>query len=51
MGEKCVEYLFGVRSIVPFRILWILAVPLGAEANLFFYLVGSRYSECVDGIT
>ncbi|NQZ52937.1 MAG: sodium:alanine symporter family protein [Piscirickettsiaceae bacterium] len=35
-GEKCVEYLFGVRSIVPFRILWILAVPLGAVANLSF---------------
>ena len=35
-GEKCVEYLFGIRSIVPFRILWILAVPLGAVANLSF---------------
>ncbi len=35
-GEKCVTYLFGVRSIVPFRILWILAVPLGAVANLSF---------------
>ena len=35
-GEKCVEYLFGVRSIVPFRILWIVAVPLGATANLSF---------------
>lgn len=35
-GEKCVEYLFGVRSIIPFRILWILAVPLGAVANLSF---------------
>ena len=35
-GEKCVEYLFGVRSITPFRILWIIAVPLGATANLSF---------------
>ncbi len=35
-GEKCVEYLFGVRSIVPFRILWIIAVPIGATANLSF---------------
>jgi len=35
-GEKCVEYLFGVRSIIPFRVLWILAVPLGATANLSF---------------
>jgi len=35
-GEKCVEYLFGIRSIMPFRILWCLAAPLGAIANLGF---------------
>ncbi len=39
-GEKCVEYLFGVRSIVPFRVLWIIAVPIGAVAKLdFIWLV------------
>lgn len=35
-SEKCVEYLFGIRAITPFRIGWILAVPLGATANLSF---------------
>ncbi len=35
-GEKCVEYLFGVRSIIPFRVLWIIAIPIGATANLGF---------------
>ena len=35
-GERCVEYLFGVKSIIPFRILWVLAVPLGAVAQLDF---------------
>jgi len=35
-GEKCVEYLLGVRSIKPFRVLWVLAVPLGATADLGF---------------
>ena len=35
-GEKCVAYLFGVKSIMPFRILWCLAAPLGAMANLGF---------------
>jgi len=35
-GEKCVEYLFGVKSIKPFRVLWCLAVPLGATADLGF---------------
>jgi len=39
-GEKCVEYLFGTKSIIPFRVLWILAVPLGAVAQLdFIWLV------------
>ncbi len=39
-GEKCVEYLFGVKSITPFRILWVLAVPIGAVAKLdFIWLV------------
>ncbi len=35
-GEKCVEYLFGVKSITPFRVLWCLAAPLGATADLGF---------------
>jgi AGCS family alanine or glycine:cation symporter len=35
-GERCVEYLFGVRSVVPFRLLWTLAVPLGAIVQLDF---------------
>lgn len=33
-GERCVEYLFGVKAIKPFRVLWTLAVPLGALAEL-----------------
>ncbi len=35
-GEKCAEYLFGVRAIQPFRILWILAIPLGTLVSLDF---------------
>ncbi len=39
-SEKCVEYLIGERGIKPFRVLWILAVPVGATANLeFIWLV------------
>lgn len=33
-GEKCVEYLFGVKVITPFRVLWVLAAPIGAMGNL-----------------
>ncbi len=35
-GEKCVEFLFGVKAIKPYRILWILAIPLGAALSLDF---------------
>ncbi|MEM7019618.1 MAG: sodium:alanine symporter family protein [Pseudomonadota bacterium] len=32
--EKCTEYLFGVKAIMPFRILWLCAIPVGAMAHL-----------------
>ncbi|KEF31271.1 Sodium/glycine symporter GlyP [Marinobacter nitratireducens] len=35
-GEKCVEFLFGTRATIPFRVLWVLAVPLGAVLSLDF---------------
>ncbi|MFC3607406.1 alanine/glycine:cation symporter family protein [Stutzerimonas tarimensis] len=35
-GEKCWIYLAGTRSVMPFRIVWVLAVPLGALAQLDF---------------
>jgi AGCS family alanine or glycine:cation symporter len=35
-GERCAEYLFGVKIIIPFRILWILAVPVGTIVSLDF---------------
>ncbi len=35
-SEKCVEFFFGTKMIMPFRILWCVAVPLGASANLGF---------------
>jgi len=35
-GEKCVEFLFGVKAIKPYRLLWILAVPVGATLSLDF---------------
>lgn len=35
-GERCVEFLFGIRSVMIFRILWIIAVPIGAMGELNF---------------
>lgn len=31
-GERCAEYVLGVRAILPYRLLWIIAIPLGALA-------------------
>ncbi|MEJ2694676.1 MAG: amino acid carrier protein, partial [Candidatus Thiodiazotropha sp.] len=38
-GERCVEYLFGVRSIVPFRVVWVVMIPLGAVAQDYLEFV------------
>ncbi len=33
-GEKCTEYLFGVKSVPVFRVIWVLAIPVGATRDL-----------------
>ena len=35
-SEKCVEFLLGVKALIPFRILWCIAVPIGATLHLDF---------------
>lgn len=35
-GEKCVEFLLGVKSLLPYRILWIVMIYFGATADLGF---------------
>jgi AGCS family alanine or glycine:cation symporter len=32
-GERCMEYLFGVGAITPFRVVWVLMIPVGAMAQ------------------
>ena len=33
-GEKAAEYLFGSRVILPYRVLWVVAVMVGSVASL-----------------
>ena len=35
-GEKSVEFLLGRKAVLPFRLLWIAAIPIGAMAELNF---------------
>lgn len=33
-GERCAEYVFGVKVILPYRLLWLIAIPAGAMGKL-----------------
>lgn len=33
-GEKCVEYLLGIKAVLPFRILWVIFVFIGSITEL-----------------
>jgi AGCS family alanine or glycine:cation symporter len=35
-GERCGEYLFGVKVIMPFRLAWVIAIFIGASFKLEF---------------
>ncbi len=35
-GERAVAYLFGTRAIMPYRIVWVLMIPIGAMTSLDF---------------
>ena len=39
-GERSIEYLFGTKAIMPYRVLWVLILPVGAVVNLnYIWLV------------
>jgi alanine or glycine:cation symporter, AGCS family len=33
-GERCMVFLFGVKAILPFRLAWVLAIPVGTVVQL-----------------
>jgi len=33
-GERCVVFLFGTRAITPFRVAWVVAIPVGTMVEL-----------------
>jgi AGCS family alanine or glycine:cation symporter len=44
-GERCVVYIFGTKAILPFRVLWIGAIPFGAAAQLgFIWLLADTFN-------
>lgn len=39
-GERCASYLFGIKSIIPFRVIFVLVLPVGA-------IGGKEYLEVI----
>ncbi|MEP5566648.1 MAG: sodium:alanine symporter family protein [Halioglobus sp.] len=33
-GERCVVFLVGTKGVLPFRVLWVLAIPVGTVVEL-----------------
>jgi AGCS family alanine or glycine:cation symporter len=33
-GERCVVFLLGTRAILPFRLAWVAAIPIGTVVKL-----------------
>ncbi len=46
-GERCAEYLFGSQAILPYRLLWVIAIPLGAIGSLKIVWV---FSDVMNGL-
>jgi AGCS family alanine or glycine:cation symporter len=44
-GEKCFQYLFGTKAITLYRIIFVLALPVGAMANLgIIWLIADTFN-------
>ncbi len=35
-GERCASYLFGTKAVMPFRVIFVLVLPIGATMELNF---------------
>lgn len=46
-GEKSIEYIFGEKSIKPYRILWVIAAAFGAMVKLDFVWA---FSDVMNGL-
>ena len=47
-GERCIQYLFGEKVVMPYRIVWIVAVAVGATTSLdFIWLVADTLNAAM----
>ncbi|MCM5703420.1 alanine/glycine:cation symporter family protein [Larsenimonas salina] len=44
-GERCFQYLFGERACIVFRVIFVIALPIGAMAHLdFIWLLADTFN-------
>ena len=44
-GERCVTYLLGDKAVLPFRIAWVAAIPIGTMVELnFIWLLADTFN-------
>jgi AGCS family alanine or glycine:cation symporter len=47
-GERCVVFLFGERGVLPFRLLWVAAIPLGTVGDLnLVWVIADILNACM----
>ena len=49
-GERCAEYLFGVKIILPYRLLWIIAIFVGAESAQEKFKLVWTFADVLNGL-
>ncbi len=47
-GERCVVYLVGERGVLPFRLAWVFAIPLGTVLDLpLVWVIADTLNACM----
>jgi len=47
-GERCVVFLFGERGVLPFRLVWVMAIPLGTVGELnLVWVIADILNACM----
>jgi AGCS family alanine or glycine:cation symporter len=47
-GERCIVFLFGERGVLPFRLLWVIAIALGTVGDLnLVWVIADILNACM----
>ena len=47
-GERCVVFLVGERGVLPFRLAWVAAIPMGTVLHLdLVWVIADTLNACM----